>query len=157
LNYLKKRLTVTDHDSSSSKPAEAQRGPAPNRERGHRPNQSNEAPQFRKGPNGLLIPVRPKDRHSTAESIRSERRVRRNSDPSSIRDSMTPEEREARDKRRRERASRHGRDRSRDSKMTDITIVAQPSGSSRRRRSNKHVDVVDKLDVTGLYGVGGSK
>jgi hypothetical protein len=30
------------------------------------------------------------------------------------------------------------------------------SGNSRRRR-NVHVDVVDKLDVTGLYGVGWSE
>lgn len=139
-----------------SRANEGSREAAPYRERSHRPNRSNEVPQFRKGPNGLLIPVRPKvsENHSNAESSRRDGRSRRSSDPDN-RSSMTPEEREAREKRRRERASRHGRASSRDSKMTDITIVAHATDG--RKRRNKHVDVVDKLDVTGgLYGVGSS-
>jgi hypothetical protein len=63
---------------------------------------------------------------------------------------MTEAERAERHRRRetrhRERESTH------DNKSSDPALASRHS----RRRRNVHVDVVDKLDVTGLYGVGGS-
>jgi hypothetical protein len=67
---------------------------------------------------------------------------------------MTDAERAERDKRRMEREARHrDREANYDSKSSDPTLAPRHS----RRRRNVHVDVVDKLDVTGLYGVGGSE
>lgn len=99
-----------------------------------------------------MIPVKLK-RGDTAK----ERRPRRDSDSSTLdRPKLTPEEREARDKRRREREAKHReRATSRESKSSDITVART---SRRSRRPNAHVDVVDKLDVTGgLYGVSSSR
>lgn len=67
---------------------------------------------------------------------------------------MTDAERAEKEKRRAEREARHReRDASYDSKSSDPSLGPRHS----RRRRNVHVDVVDKLDVTGLYGVGGSE
>jgi hypothetical protein len=64
---------------------------------------------------------------------------------------MTDAERAERQRRRMDRESRH-RESTHDNKSSDPNLASRHS----RRRRNVHVDVVDKLDVTGLYGVGGS-
>lgn len=138
---------------------EVSRRPVPSSSSGHpRPNRSNEEPQYKKGPNGLRIPIKSKNgRDNSRRSGSKERRPRRNSESSTMdRPVMSAEEREARDRRRREREARHReRETSRDSRASEISTVRH---SSRKKRQNAHVDVVDKLDVTGgLYGVGGSE
>jgi hypothetical protein len=69
---------------------------------------------------------------------------------------MTEEDRLRREKRRKERDARHRekRDASIDSKTRDKDMVISSAPRSSRRKK-AHVDMVDKLDVTGLYGVGG--
>lgn len=69
-----------------------------------------------------------------------ERRPRRNSESSIMErpKAMDPEEeRRRRERRRREREARH-----RDGK------------SSRSKKANYHMDIIDKLDVTSIYGTG---
>jgi hypothetical protein len=74
---------------------------------------------------------------------------------------MTEEDRLRRELRRKERElrqlSREAASReSKPEKEKEISSGAVASSSSRsRRRKHVPVDVVDKLDVTGLYGVGG--
>lgn len=56
---------------------------------------------------------------------------------------MDPEEeRRRRERRRREREARHRDGKSRDGK------------SSRSKKANYHMDIIDKLDVTSIYGTG---
>ena len=65
---------------------------------------------------------------------------------------MTEEDRIRRERRRREREARK-----RDSSL-DIKSHDRDSGAPRSsRRKKPHYDMVDQLDVTGLYGVSGSK
>lgn len=66
---------------------------------------------------------------------RAERRPRRNSDSSLLIDiekPLTEEEKKQRDARRREKEGRH-----------------------RQQRPNKRVDVIDQLDATSIFGIGG--
>jgi hypothetical protein len=136
-------LTVTDQNTSPRRkpvPDPSRRGEGDRR----RSSRTDEA-QFRRGPNGLRIPVRPRpgpDREGSKDGRR------RNSDSSAI---EKDHERAERERRRKEREAKL-RDASRDSRSSDNI----PRGSRKSKR-NVHVDVVDKLDVTGLYGVGGSK
>lgn len=74
--------------------------------------------------------------------------MRRNSE-SSVRSAnrpMTEEERRAREQRRRDRERRHREraERDRDGKPRDK--------SGRPRKPNAGLDLIDKLDVTGIYG-----
>lgn len=56
---------------------------------------------------------------------------------------MDPEEeRRRRERRRREREARHRDGKPRDGK------------SSRSKKANYHMDIIDKLDVTSIYGTG---
>jgi hypothetical protein len=147
-----KRLTIVDSASTEGEPA--RRGPPRGPPRPHRSSRAEEPIQYRPGPNGLKIPIRPRRRHPEdrrrpeeprpGSSNRESRRPTSDIlDPSP----MAAAERAERERRRRDRESRH-QQAGYDSK--------DPSRQSRRRR-NVNVDVVDKLDVTGLYGVGGSK
>ncbi|KAF2668353.1 Pal1-domain-containing protein [Microthyrium microscopicum] len=129
----------------------SRRGPGSSRDRAHhRPNRSEDQPQYKKGPNGLRIPIKPSGRR---DSPTKDRR-RRNSESSTMeKPLMTKEEWEAKERRKREREARHReREQNRTSKVGDKEIG---HSASSRRRKNVHVDVVDKLDVTGgLYGTG---
>ncbi|EEH04762.1 conserved hypothetical protein [Histoplasma capsulatum G186AR] len=118
--------TLSDDKASSRRPARKPSGEeSQSRSKGNR-----------RGPTGNVF-ADPKE----SSKSRSQRRPRRNSD-SSIMDrpskSLDPEE----EKRRRER-----RHRERDAKHKD--------SKSRSRRTNGHrLDVIDKLDVTSIYGTG---
>lgn len=71
-------------------------------------------------------------------------RMRRNSDSSINSRTTGPEdERRRRERHRREREARH-----RDGK-------GRPTGSSRPKKPNKQVDIIDSLDVTSIFGTGG--
>lgn len=77
---------------------------------------------------------------TTAGSRDRERRPRRNSESSIMERPKlleSEEERRRRERRRREREARH-----RDGK------------SSRSKKNNYHMDIIDKLDVTSIYGTG---
>ncbi len=71
-------------------------------------------------------------------------RMRRNSESSVNGRILSPEdERKRKDRHRREREARH-----RDGK-------ARPPTSSRSKKPNKQVDIIDSLDVTSIFGTGG--
>lgn len=77
------------------------------------------------------------------EQARSRARMRRNSDSSINSRVMNPEEeRKRRERHRREREARH-----RDGK-------GRPPTSSRSKKPNKQLDIIDSLDVTSIYGTG---
>jgi len=70
--------------------------------------------------------------------------MRRNSESSVNGRILSPEdERKRKDRHRREREARH-----RDGK-------ARPPTSSRSKKPNKQVDIIDSLDVTSIFGTGG--
>jgi len=70
--------------------------------------------------------------------------MRRNSDSSINSRIMSPEdERKRRERHRREREARHRDGRGR------------PPPSSRPKKPNKQVDIIDSLDVTSIFGTGG--
>lgn len=111
---------------------------------GHRPSRSNEDDEkqrmgSQRGPPGKEIPENvfaspPRNRGP---------RPRRNSDSSAMeRPILTEEEQKAKERRRRERAAR----RERDGKDKD--------GKPRPAGKPKGLDLIDKLDVTGIYGGG---
>ena len=78
------------------------------------------------------------------------RRVRRNSDSSLVEKSGTltvlNEDQKRRERRHREREPRH-RDR-------DAKGRLPPSAASKSKKSNQRLDIIDKLDVTSIYGTG---
>ncbi|KAI9737473.1 MAG: hypothetical protein M1834_009628 [Cirrosporium novae-zelandiae] len=112
----------------------------------HRPSRSQEEEQRRRAASGkppqdpskLDIFADPKDQRPR------DRRVRRNSD-SSIMDrpqkQLDPED----EKRRRDRKAREREARHRDHK---------DKGSSKSKKPNQRLDIIDKLDVTSIYGTG---
>lgn len=79
---------------------------------------------------------------------RLDRRPRRNSE-SSIQQPLTEEEKRARDQRRKERERRH-----RERGELDKDGKPRKPGTSSRPRRPGGFDLIDKLDVTGLYGAG---
>jgi len=137
-----KNLTIEDDQKRSAPPR-----PAPNRsatdQRQHRPSRSEEErermradtrgnPRAR-GPPGSS---RPPPRAGSRE--RRERRPRRNSESSIIdKGSLDPDEERRRRQRRRERDER-----AKDGKSSTTKKVRRPQG----------LDLIDKLDVTGIYG-----
>ncbi|KAH3909184.1 hypothetical protein HBI56_237880 [Parastagonospora nodorum] len=139
---LFKNLTIEDDKKRSAPPR-----PAPNRsatdQRQHRPSRSQEerdrmradsrgTPRAR-GPPGSS---RPPPRAGSRE--RRERRPRRNSESSIIdKGSLDPDEERRRRQRRRERDER-----AKDGKSSTTKKVRRPQG----------LDLIDKLDVTGIYG-----
>lgn len=99
-------------------------------------------------PSRPRIPPPNKDDPFASPERRAERRVRRTNSESSAHGPMTEEEKRAREVRRRERERRY---RERGEKDRD--------GKPRERRSSKPrrphgLDLIDKLDVTGIYGSG---
>lgn len=110
----------------------------------HRPSRSQEeamrarkaaGSSSRRGPSGgeLNIFADPSDSPKKAESSRR----RRNSDSSAMK---VPETDEERRRRRREREKRH-RDR-------------EAAKDPKTKKPPKHLDIIDKLDVTSIYGTG---
>ncbi|KAF1829015.1 Pal1-domain-containing protein [Decorospora gaudefroyi] len=143
-------LTIEDGDKrrAPSRPAPARSGTDPRG--GHRPSRSDEERRMREASRG---PPRPRPRgppdtsrpppHLTSPDGRENRRPRRNSESSVIdRSSLDLHEERRRRERRRERDERakDGKD-GKDSK----------SGGKRVRRP-QGLDLIDKLDVTGIYG-----
>lgn len=145
-NYpcLQKNLTIEDDDRRRAPPPR----PAPNRSgtdprTGHRPSRSDEeererrgAPRDPRGPPRPRAPPEPRRRHPDSPE-RRERRPRRNSDSSII--DRAAQEKE--DRRRRERRKER-EERDRDGKSSSTRKVRKPQG----------LDLIDKLDVTGIYG-----
>lgn len=138
---LFKNLTIEDEDRRRAPPRPVPGRSGTDPRTGHRPSRSEEEERNRqrgppRGPPRPRGPPEPR-RHSPD---RRERRPRRNSD-SSIIDKAT-QERE--DRRRRERRrEREREERERDGK----------SGSTAKRvRKPQGLDLIDKLDVTGIYG-----
>ncbi|KAF3044178.1 hypothetical protein E8E11_003457 [Didymella keratinophila] len=141
---LFKNLTIEDEDRRRAPPPR----PAPNRSgtdprAGHRPSRSDEeemerrgAPRDPRGPPRPRGPPEPRRRHPDSPE-RRERRPRRNSDSSII--DRAAQEKE--DRRRRERR-REREERDRDGKSSSTRKVRKPQG----------LDLIDKLDVTGIYG-----
>ncbi|KAF7588486.1 hypothetical protein BBP40_005654 [Aspergillus hancockii] len=112
----------------------AQNGPS---SRGHRPATSRDRSE-RRGKDPLDIFADPPS--STLPRPRDrDRRARRNSESSIMERPklLDPEdERRRRERRRREREARH------------------KDGKSRSKKTNYHMDIIDKLDVTSIYGTG---
>ncbi|KAL1654004.1 hypothetical protein SLS61_003406 [Didymella pomorum] len=141
---LFKNLTIEDDDRRRAPPPR----PAPNRSgtdprTGHRPSRSDEeererrgAPRDPRGPPRPRAPPEPRRRHPDSPE-RRERRPRRNSDSSII--DRAAQEKE--DRRRRERRKER-EERDRDGKSSSTRKVRKPQG----------LDLIDKLDVTGIYG-----
>ncbi|KAF2101262.1 Pal1-domain-containing protein [Rhizodiscina lignyota] len=133
---------------------------------GHRPHRSDEDNQSR--PDGGRRPSRPhvlpSNEDPFASPERRERREqngpgprpRRTNSESSVHRPMTEEEKRARDQRRRERERRHRErgERDRDGKDGKDGKPRERSKSSRPRKPNAGLDLIDKLDVTGIYGPG---
>ncbi|KAF2275459.1 Pal1-domain-containing protein [Westerdykella ornata] len=141
---LKQKNLTLDENSGNHKPAPSngeQRSGAPP-PRNHRPSRSQEDEErrLRGAPRGPPRPrgppgERPPNRHSPDR--REHRRPRRNSESSMIdKGSLDPEE----ERRRRERR------RLRDERSKD------PKSRSSRVRRPQGLDIIDKLDVTGIYG-----
>ncbi|KZM20026.1 hypothetical protein ST47_g8869 [Ascochyta rabiei] len=139
---LFKNLTIDDDDDRRRAPPR----PMPNRSgtdprAGHRPSRSDEErDRLRGAPRGPPRPRGPPEPRRPMQSSpdRRERRPRRNSDSSII--DKAAQEKE--DRRRRERR-REREDRERDGK----------SGSTAKKvRKPQGLDLIDKLDVTGIYG-----
>ncbi|KAF8251958.1 Pal1-domain-containing protein [Wilcoxina mikolae CBS 423.85] len=99
-------------------------------------------------PPGGRRPPPPSSRQPQSSSDRSRdaarRRPRRNSDSSVI----DAHESETRDRNRKERRARDGKSRG------ENGTKSRREGSSDRRKKNSALDVIDKLDVTGIYGSG---
>lgn len=138
---VQKNLTIEDEDRRRAPPR-----PMPNRSgtdprAGHRPSRSDEErDRLRGAPRGPPRPRGPPEprRHMPNSPERRERRPRRNSDSSII--DKAAQEKE--DRRRRERRKER-EERDRDGKSSSTTKkVRKPQG----------LDLIDKLDVTGIYG-----
>jgi hypothetical protein len=145
---LQKNLTIEGDDKKRAPPPR----PAPNRSatdsRGqHRPSRSDEeerrmrvgprGPPRPRGPPGSR-PPRPSSR-DRRDRDRDHRRPRRNSESSIIdRGSLDADEERRRRQRRREREERAAKD--------------GKSSSQRKVRRPQGLDLIDKLDVTGIYG-----
>ncbi|KAI9752641.1 MAG: hypothetical protein M1835_001078 [Candelina submexicana] len=117
---------------------------------GHRPSRSNEEEQkSRAGLPRSNKPPRELDIFADPESP-ERRRLRRNSE-SSILDGRSgkplsaEEERRRRERRHKEREARH-----RDGKSRQ----ERPSTSTKPKNPNQRLDIIDKLDVTSIYGTG---
>ena len=116
---------------------------------GHRPSRSEEERRRRNGVNA-------RDQNETLDIFADppemvkprERRHRRNSESSIINRNGKPidseDERRRRERRHREREARH-----RDGKSRGY-----PSSSSKSKKPTQRLDVIDKLDVTSIYGTG---
>jgi hypothetical protein len=145
---LQKNLTIEGDDKKRAPPPR----PAPNRSatdsRGqHRPSRSDEEERrMRDGPRGPprprgppgSRPPRPSSR-DRRDRDRDHRRPRRNSESSIIdRGSLDADEERRRRQRRREREERAAKD--------------GKSSSQRKVRRPQGLDLIDKLDVTGIYG-----
>ncbi|XPS81341.1 hypothetical protein M3J09_013279 [Ascochyta lentis] len=138
---LFKNLTIEDDDRRRAPPR-----PMPNRSgtdprAGHRPSRSDEERDRQRGaPRGPPRPRGPPEPRRPMQSSpdRRERRPRRNSDSSII--DKAAQEKE--DRRRRERR-REREERDRDGKS---------SGTAKKVRKPQGLDLIDKLDVTGIYG-----
>lgn len=136
-----KNLTIDDGDKKPAPPR-----PAPNRSgtdprATHRPSRSDEERQrVRDASRGAPRRPPPGSRppHPNSPERRETRRPRRNSDSSIVDRSLDPREERRRRERRREREER-----SRDGK--------DPK-TGKRVRKPQGLDLIDKLDVTGIYG-----
>lgn len=137
---IQNNLRIEDDDRRRAPPR-----PMPNRSgtdprAGHRPSRSDEEERERQrgAPRGPPRPRGPPEpRRPTHSPERRERRPRRNSDSSII--DRAAQEKE--DRRRRERR-REREERDRDGKSSSTRKVRKPQG----------LDIIDKLDVTGIYG-----
>lgn len=137
-----KNLTIEDDDRRRAPPPR----PMPNRSdtdprAGHRPSRSDEEERQRqrgppRGPPRPRGPPEPRRRVPESPD-RRERRPRRNSDSSII--DKAAQEKE--DRRRRERRKER-EEKDRDGKSSSTRKVRKPQG----------LDLIDKLDVTGIYG-----
>ncbi|KAI9806346.1 MAG: hypothetical protein M1825_006461 [Sarcosagium campestre] len=111
---------------------------------GHRPSRSNEQKDGR--PIGRMPEPRQARQLPPDSRVRDARRMRRNSDSSAISvrlgKALSPEERKRQEERRhRDRRHRDGRHRA-------------PGTSPKPKKPNHHLDIIDKLDVTSIYGTG---
>lgn len=138
---VQKNLTIEEDDRRRAPPR-----PMPNRSGtdprvGHRPSRSDEEERERRraAPRGPPRPRGPPEPRHPSESSpdRRERRPRRNSDSSIV--DRAAQEKE--DRRRRERR-REREEKDRDGKSSTTRKVRKPQG----------LDLIDKLDVTGIYG-----
>ena len=124
--------------------------PPPYSRSGHRPSRSQEEEQrARSGGRGLARGQTLDIFADPSESTRTrERRPRRNSESSIVDRQGKPgdseEERRRRERRQREREARHKDGRSKQG----------ASSSSKPKKPNHRLDVIDKLDVTSIYGTG---
>ncbi|KAF2029345.1 Pal1-domain-containing protein [Setomelanomma holmii] len=144
---LQKNLTIEDEKKDTEPRRAPPPRPAPNRSatdsRGHhRPSRSDEEERDRmrgapRGPPRPRGPPGPRPPQRSSPERREHRRQRRNSESSIIdRGSLDPNEERRRRERRREREER-----AKDGKST-----------TRRVRKPQGLDLIDKLDVTGIYG-----
>ncbi|KAI9720837.1 MAG: hypothetical protein M1812_002676 [Candelaria pacifica] len=121
--------------------------PAPG---GHRPSRSQEEEQkSRTGASRANQPSRELDIFADPESP-ERRRLRRNSESSIIdgrsgKPLSAEEERRRRERRHKEKEARH-----RDGKPRQ----ERPSTSTKPKKPNQRLDIIDKLDVTSIYGTG---
>lgn len=142
-SLAQKNLTIEDEDRRRApppRPMPARSGTDPRA--GHRPSRSDEEERDRqrgppRGPPRPRGPPEPRRPMHTSPD-RRERRPRRNSDSSII--DKAAQEKE--DRRRRERR-REREEKDRDGKS---------SGTARKVRKPQGLDLIDKLDVTGIYG-----
>lgn len=140
---LQKNLTIEDEAKRRAPPPR----PAPNRSAtdsrgGHRPSRSDEEERDRmrgapRGPPRPRGPPGPRPPRQGSTERRENRRQRRNSESSIIdKGSLDPNEERRRRERRKERDER----------------PKDGKSSSRRVRRPQGLDLIDKLDVTGIYG-----
>ncbi len=113
---------------------------------GHQPSrsqeESNQRPRTGAKPRGPELDIFADP--PSPEQQRNRARMRRNSDSSINSRIASPEdERKRRERHRREREARH-----RDGK-------GRPPTSSRSKKPNKKLDIIDSLDVTSIFGTGG--
>lgn len=138
---LFKNLTIEDEDRRRAPPRPMPSRSGTDPRTGHRPSRSEEEERNRqrgppRGPPRPRGPPEPR-RHSPD---RRERRPRRNSDSSII--DKAAQEKE--DRRRRERR----REREREERERD----GKSSSTAKKVRKPQGLDLIDKLDVTGIYG-----
>ncbi|KAH7070498.1 Pal1 cell morphology protein-domain-containing protein [Paraphoma chrysanthemicola] len=142
---LFKNLTIEDDNREKERRRAPPPRPAPNRsatDSRHRPSRSDEEERDRmrgapRGPPRPRGPPGPRPPQRSSPERREQRRMRRNSESSIIdKGSLDPNEERKRRERRKERDER-----AKDGKST-----------SRRVRKPQGLDLIDKLDVTGIYG-----
>lgn len=122
------------------------RPPQPLPRRGSRTEDTKDQGPFSAGPTTRRAPPPPTARRGPPEAARP--RPRRNSD-SSILDHEMDREWERRERRKREEARR-----ARGSASNGKSGSVSNESSSKSRRKGTPLDVIDKLDVTGMYGSG---